>query len=348
MPTQPSLGYGQRGEAAIDGVNQWMRGQPWYQQLLTSFGQNPNNVHLNDSQKQAVIRAAQANGVVVDEGHDGQEVDNSGNFQPKSHTLRNTLMVAGAAGAALLTAGLATPLFAGAGAAGAAGAGAGAAGAGVGGMTATSLGLGATAGLGTAGAAGVGAGAAAAGSGLWSQIAGLAGPAIGKATTAAGNNRLNQEQLALGANRDNIVGNTAAENALEARSTQEAKERDSARRDVARASYIQNPSISQFNTHAPQQYSDAYKQSLTALEQQGLARLKADPTYSTNHMPTLAGYKPLDIANLQGETNTAPGLWSQIGEFASPAFSTYGAASLDAAARARKARNAADDANFGG
>src|SRR4051812_18296468 len=108
MPnTAPNLGYGQRGEAPIDSVNSWMRGQPWYQTLIKSFGQDPNNVHLNDDQKQQVIRAAQANGIIVDEGHNGQEVDDSGNFHAKSHALRNTLIVAGIAGAALLTAGAA-------------------------------------------------------------------------------------------------------------------------------------------------------------------------------------------------------------------------------------------------
>lgn len=126
MPT-PNLGYGTRGEAPINSVNQWMRSQPWYQQLITSFGQNPNNVHLNDDQKQQVIRAAQANGVVVDEGHDGQQIDDSGNFEAKGHGLRNTLIVAGIAGAALLTAG-AAGMFGGA----ALGAGEGAAGAGAG------------------------------------------------------------------------------------------------------------------------------------------------------------------------------------------------------------------------
>lgn len=121
----PSLGYGQRAEAPIDAVNQWMRAQPWYRQLLTSFGQDPSNVHLSDDQKQQVIRAAQANGVVVDEGHNGQEVDDSGNFQAKSHALKDTLMVAGIAGAALLTAGVAG-VFGGAAATGADAAAAGA------------------------------------------------------------------------------------------------------------------------------------------------------------------------------------------------------------------------------
>src|SRR4051812_9843492 len=101
----PTLGYGQRGEAPINAVNQYMRAAPWYQALITSFGQDPTNVHLNDQQKQQVIRAAQANGIVVDEGHNGQEIDDSGNFQAKGHGLRNTLIVAGIAGAALATMG---------------------------------------------------------------------------------------------------------------------------------------------------------------------------------------------------------------------------------------------------
>ncbi len=106
--TPPTLGYGQQGKAPIDAVNQWMRSQPWYQSLIRSFGQDPSNVHLNDAQKQAIVRAAQANGVVVDEGHNGQQVDESGNFEPKSSsTLSKVLIVGGIAAAALATAGLA-------------------------------------------------------------------------------------------------------------------------------------------------------------------------------------------------------------------------------------------------
>lgn len=125
MPnTPPSLGYGQRDEAPIDHVNQYMRSADWYQSLIKSFGQDPNNVHLNDTQKQQVIRAAQANGIVVDEGGNGQEVDDSGNFRAKGHGLRNTLIVAGIAGAALATMG-AAGVFSGAAAAGGSGAAAG-------------------------------------------------------------------------------------------------------------------------------------------------------------------------------------------------------------------------------
>lgn len=105
--TPPALGYGQRGEAPIDAVNQWMRSQGWYAQLLSQWGQSPSNTHLSDWQKEQVLRAAQAHGVVVDEGGDGQEIDDSGNFRAKGHGLRNTLIVAGIAAAALATAGAA-------------------------------------------------------------------------------------------------------------------------------------------------------------------------------------------------------------------------------------------------
>src|SRR5882757_1053351 len=124
----PQLGYGQRSEQPINTVNQYKNQQPWFQSLIRSFGQDPNNIHLNDAQKQAVIRAAQANGIVVDEGNNGQEVDDSGNFRAKGHGLRNTLLVAGLAAAALGTVGLAgafAPAAAGAGAAETAGTAAG-------------------------------------------------------------------------------------------------------------------------------------------------------------------------------------------------------------------------------
>lgn len=162
MPV-PNLGYGQRAEAPINAVNSWMRGQPWYQSLLASWGQTPTNVHLSDWQKQQLIRAAQANGVVVDEGHDGQQLDDAGNFQAKGHGLRNTLIVAGVAAAALATMG-AAGVFAGGGAA--AGGGASAAGG------AAAAGSGAAAGGGAALAGGSAVAAGAASAVPWGTIVG--------------------------------------------------------------------------------------------------------------------------------------------------------------------------------
>ena len=127
MPlTPPNLGYGQRDEAPLDAVNIWMRGQPWYQRQLAQWGQTPDNVRLNEDQKQAIIKLAQANGITVDEGGDGQEVDESGNFRAKGHKLRNTMIVAGIAAAALATAGAAGVFGGAAGAGAGAGTGAGA------------------------------------------------------------------------------------------------------------------------------------------------------------------------------------------------------------------------------
>lgn len=101
----PNLGYGTPTEATLDQVNIWMRSTPWYQNLLRSWGQDPGHPHLNKNQAQQILRLAQANGVVVDEGN--TEIDAGGNFDTKGHKLRNTLIVAGIAGAAIATMGAA-------------------------------------------------------------------------------------------------------------------------------------------------------------------------------------------------------------------------------------------------
>lgn len=189
----PSLGYGQRDGAPIDAVNQWFRSTPQYQAKLAQMGVDPNNVRLNDQQKQELIRLAQSLGVVVDEGHDGQEIDESGNFRAKGHKLRNTLIVAGIAGAALATMGAAGVFAGGAGAASGAASGAGAAAAGGASATSAGAGLAGLAGI-EGGAAGLGEGALAAlGTGAMGAVpvgaaaAGAGAAAAGGAFDAAGN-----------------------------------------------------------------------------------------------------------------------------------------------------------------
>jgi hypothetical protein len=148
-------------ETSIDQTNQWMRAQPWYQQQLQQWGQDPGHPTLSKDQSHQLVRLAQANGAVVDEGN--IEVDNHGNFNPIGHKMRNALIAAGVAGAAL-TGGAALGAFGGAGAAG----GAGASAAGAGASAVPALGGGATlaANLGGAGAlAGLGGGAGAAAGG---------------------------------------------------------------------------------------------------------------------------------------------------------------------------------------
>jgi hypothetical protein len=176
MPA-PALGYGKPTEASIDQVNIWMRSTPWYQQLLKQWGHDPAHPgDLTKAQRDQLLRTAQAQGVVVDQGD--MEIDTHGNFNPKGHKLRNTLIVAGIAGATLATMGAAGAF------AGAAGAGAGA-GAGGGTLASSAIGSGAIGGItgGTGLAAGTGGALAstAIGSGAIAPIVGGTGLTAGGA-----------------------------------------------------------------------------------------------------------------------------------------------------------------------
>jgi len=399
MPTQPNLGYGNASEATIDQVNQWMRSTPWYQALLKSWGQDPNNVHLSDAQKQQVIKAAQANGVVVDEGK--QEIDDSGNFRNQGHKLRNTLIVAGLAAATIATMG-AAGAFSGA-AAGAMGAGEGAAAAGttagtlagieggaygIGAGTVGALGtgaMGATAlpALGAVGAAGatgatlagveggayglgdsalagmgtgamgtvpVGAGAGATGafdaagnfigdttystsdgSSMLSRVGRMAnqargiGDAIGSATTAAGQNRLDQEHAALTANGQNIQGQSAFENEMLNRALLEDRQRKEARLDLVRDNFFKNQPHSPYNPVATPALTPEYAAAMDSLAKTGSATLQKPAIYDARGLPALTPYKPLNVQDVQGSTGTKKGTLETIGDWAGPGLTTAGA-----------------------
>jgi len=162
--------WGGDSEQSINSVNQWMRQQPWYAQALASFGQNPSSVKLSQGQAQQLLRMAQANGVQVDEG--SIEVDPAGNFNPKGHKLRNTLIGLGIGGAAALTGGAALGAFG----------GGGAAGAGAGGMS----GLMSASSVVPGAALGAFGGGGAAGAATAAGIAGAAGSVANAARGAAG------------------------------------------------------------------------------------------------------------------------------------------------------------------
>src|ERR1035437_133331 len=102
----PSYGYGQQTPASIDAVNIWMRAQPWYADLMQSWGKDPGHPSgLTDAQRTQIVGAAQANGVIVDDSN--QELDPNGNFRNIGHGLRNTMIVAGLAAATIATMGAA-------------------------------------------------------------------------------------------------------------------------------------------------------------------------------------------------------------------------------------------------
>lgn len=171
------------------------------------------------------------------------------------------------------------------------------------------------------------AGEAAGGASTLSKIGSLLGPAasgIGAATTAAGNNALTQEKLGLDANQQNISGQSAFEQELMARAKLEQSQRANAGADVYRESFTTGgpggtgPAVSPFNPAGSPKESPQYLSTLKAVGDQGAATLAKPAQYATTGMPTLAPYTPINPANVQGATNTAPSTLQQVGNWLAP------------------------------
>lgn len=69
----PGIGNDQQ----VNQANQFMREQPWYQALLKSWGQDPNNVHLSDWQQQELLNVARNHGIWISNDY---QIDPSGNI----------------------------------------------------------------------------------------------------------------------------------------------------------------------------------------------------------------------------------------------------------------------------
>jgi len=315
-------------ERSIDSVNQWTRSQPWYQEQLARWGQRPDSVKLSKQQSAELVRLAQANGVQVDEGD--IEIDPGGNFNPRGHKMRNTMIGLGIAGAvaapfvapALLGAGggaAAAPTLGGGStlAAGLGGASAlpalaapAVAGTVAGSVAATEAGI-----YGGAGLSGTPAAAASTGGkGLLSRVGstlkgkaadllGAGGRAISDATQAAGQNRMDAYDQSLRAN-------SQYENQLMNRSADEQKQRGKALDDVYRASWYANRQASPNNTRGLTAISPEMQATLDALKVQGAEKLKSAAQYDSNGNPVLE--KP---------TPSRPGLLERVGTYAGPAAS---------------------------
>jgi hypothetical protein len=195
----------------------WMRQQPWYQNMLKAWGIPPtqDDVKLNDEQRQAILIAAQKNGIAIP---DGQQINENGQIaKDPSHLWRNIAIGAAIGGLALTGLGAAgIGPFAGAFGAGGAAADAGVAAAdggfGVGGLTAGSIGIGELTpeaiALGAPGAvAGTGLGAGTAALSTGSKLAGLA-----KGLSSFGGNTPGTEGGGLGTSpRANAAAGAAAQ-----------------------------------------------------------------------------------------------------------------------------------------
>ena len=196
-------------------------------------------------------------------------------------------------------------------------AGLGAAGAVTGGATWTAIPTLLAAGTAAAGAAGGGGGSKA------GSVLGGAGEAIGKATSASGANRLDQEKLALQAHQQNLAGKSQFEQQLLARAEAEDRQRQMARRDAYRASVAGNLTSSPYNPR-PQTLSPQFLADMGNVGTAASSRLIPAPTYSVGGMAPLAPYEPLDIKKLQEATGTQKGKLEKIGDWAGPISSVIG------------------------
>lgn len=160
-----------------------------------------------------------------------------------------------------------------------------------------------------------------------------AGSAIGAATTAAGNNRLDQEKMALDANSQNISGQSAMENALMARAAEEAAQRKTALKQLALQSAVANPAHSPFDPVAAKPPSAAFQAALESLAKQNDTMLASPASTQVSTMAPVSSYTalPTNAQQLQKATGTAPSLFERIGDIAGPALTLGGIAANGAA-----------------
>ncbi len=320
-PTALNSADPSNGSMSLDQVNKAFRQSDVYKQWMQAHGKPiDGHVSLTKSEEAGLGKTLELNGFALP---DGWHIDAGGNIAGDSHLARNILIGAGIAAAAFGLPAVMGALGGGAGAASSATAGGGAAVGDAG--AATTLGLasgagvpGAVAGVGSAAGAAGGVGA---GVGTLSKVANLLGavaPGIGKAATAAGENALDQEKLALDANQQNTYGQSSYESELMARAKEEAAQRSTALKDVFMSNLTTNAPHSPFNPAPPPTYTPQYKSTIQALADQGAGTLAKPAAYSTGSMSPLAPYQPIDITNVQGATNTKPGAISTIANWLAP------------------------------
>lgn len=161
------------------------------------------------------------------------------------------------------------------------------------------------------------------GSGKISDLLGAAGAGVGAATSAAGQNALNQEKLGLDANAQNISGQSAAVNENLGLAQEEAAQRATELKNIARASYAKNPRVSPFDPVGGPKLDSTYMAVLNALEGQGASALSSAPTFDVSKMPK-PSYTPISIKDVQGATGTAPSTLQKIGTWLSPGLTVAG------------------------
>ncbi len=141
------------------------------------------------------------------------------------------------------------------------------------------------------------------------NMAGDIGERISNASGAAGNNRRDDAQFGQVAQR-------TYESALMDRAVLEGKQRHDADKDVYRASFFKNEKPGPYNPKTLPPVSAEYMGSLSALEQQGLERLKAPAKYDAATLKPLVEHEVEDAGTLE-----------KVGSWVGPTLSAVSTAS---------------------
>lgn len=282
-----------KAKEVINQFNLEMRQQPWYQSYFAERGLDPNHVKLTKPQREEIEQLALANGAPKDAFND-MMIDPAGNLNSEHGfaSLPTWAKVAIGAGAVVGGYFAAPALVGAAGGGGTAGTGAGLS-ASVGAPAATSAGI-----LGGGTTAGI-AGTVGTGLSTYGKIAnalGAGGRGVSAATTAAGANRLENEDREARAAQINIQGTAA-----------QAQQDKEARANLYRANMARNPMTSQYNTRGVPQIAAPMMEGLTSLEQAALRQ-----TAAAKDRQPFVPYKP----NLQKST------MENIGTYVGPTMST--------------------------
>lgn len=327
-------------DSTINTLNGKMRMEPWYQEWFQQRGLDPNRVKLDDRQQKDLEQTMAANGYQLPEGI---HVDPAGNWNTK-HGWAGLPAVTKAAIVTLAAVGTA-------GAAGAFGGGAGgaetattsAAASGGGSSAATLPTLASTTYGGSAVAAPTLTGASTVGGTVGStaattggrsilsrignavtgggstqdrigQLLSMGADAAGRGAQAAGNNRAERGSDAARAAALNITGESNFQNQQLAQAREEAAQRDEARKNLYRASYMKNPQVSVENPRGAPTFSPEMMEGLSNLEKQALQRTADEPQYTSAKMRA-PRFEPLNPEDLQGGE---PGTLETIGTWLAP------------------------------
>ena len=299
-------------DTSINEFNARIRETPWYQEWFAQRGLNPNQVKLNEQQRNELKQLIQQQtGFQMPKD---MKIDPAGNLNEKGGWagLPTGVKIAIIAGATIATAGAAGAFS------GAAGAASGASGASGGSTLAT---VGGTAGTGLSTMSRIG------------QLARGVSRATSAATESAAQRQAGAEQNqytadaqnaqnALSANAQNISGENSFQSQQQSMAQLEAAQQEAARKNLYRASVMKNPMASPENKRGVPTFSPEMVEGMTNLEKAALDRTRTTQ-YSTAQMRAPRDYQPY-TPQVISAPSSRPSTMQTVGNWLAPTLSTIG------------------------